>query len=104
MVLEEDPNTDSGGKVGARSPTINPRRGEQEQGRDAEGDEGDQTEMDVDGQDQHIGPQAEASAQEQPHSLPSLRSRRLMDFVETMAQILLLAKAMEGVAVRRERL
>ena len=57
--------------------------------------------MEVDGQDQQIGPQAEASTQAQPRGLPSLRSRRPMDFVETMAQISLLERAMGGVTMQR---
>ena len=102
MVLDEDPATDGGGDAGGRSPTVDPQRGEQDGGTDAKGDEEDQTRMEVDGQDQQIGPQVEASAQAQPHGLPSLQSRRPMDFVETMAQISLLRpRAMGGVTVQR---
>ena len=84
MVPNEDPVTNGGGDAGGGSPTVNSHRGEQDGGTDAKGDKGDQIGMEVDGQDQQIGPQVEASAQVQPRGLPSFRSKRPVDFVETV--------------------
>lgn len=67
---------------------------------------GDNTTMEVDrqGQDQQTGHPAEASAQEQPCGLPSLRSMWPRDFVEAIAQISLLGQAMSELPPRRESL
>lgn len=96
-MLKEDPTKDGGAKEGTRAPAEDPQRGKQGKGTEATGKGGDHTRMDVDGPDQHIGPWAEASAQEQPRGLPSLRSRAPVNFVKTMAYISLLARAMGGI-------
>ena len=56
MVLEENYATHGGVKARGGFSTVDPQRGKQDRGTDAEGDKGDQTGMDVDGQDQQIGP------------------------------------------------
>ena len=63
MVPTEDPTTDGSGEARGGSSTVDAQRGEQDRGTDAEGDEGDQIGMEVDGQDQQTDPQEEASAQ-----------------------------------------
>ena len=72
MMPEEDPTTDGGGMEGTVPLAEDPQRGEQSEDTEAAGKEGDNTGMDVDGQDQQIGRQAKTSAQEKPHVLPLL--------------------------------
>ena len=56
MVPEEGPATNGDGETGVGSATIDFQRGGQDRGTDADGGEGDQTRMEVDGQGQQISP------------------------------------------------
>ena len=99
MVPEEDPATDGGGDDGGTGPPEDgPQMGQEEQGTGAP----EETEMALD-QQEGLGTEEHSGAvQEPPVGLPPLERRRQLDFVSTVAHILLIAQALGGISSRRE--
>ena len=101
MVPEEDPAIDGSGDGGGTVPPKDgPQVGQEDQGIGAP----EETKMALD-QQEGLGVEEHSDAvQEPPIGLPPLERRRQLDFVSTMAHILLIAPALGGVPGRREGL
>ena len=99
MVPEEDPATDGGSDDGGTGPPEDgPQMGQEDQGTRAP----EETEMAL-GQQEGLGAEEHSGAvQEPPIGLPALERRRQLDFVSTVAHILLIAQALGGISSRRE--
>ena len=88
MVLEEDPAIDGGGDDGGTVPPEDgPQVGQEDQGTGIP----EKTEMDLDQQEGLGTEEHSGAAQEPPITLPSLETRRQLDFVATMAHMSLIA-------------
>ena len=96
---EEDPATDGGGEDGGTGPPEDgPQMGQEDQGTGAL----EETEMALD-QQEGLGIEEHSGAvQEPPIGLSPLERRRQLDFVSTVAHILLIARALGGIPGRRE--
>ena len=99
MVPEEDPATDGGGDDGGTGPPEHgPQAGQEDQGTGAPKETG----MALDQQEGLDAEEHSGAVQEPPVGLPPLERRRQLDFVSTVAHILLLAQALGGMSSRRE--
>ena len=88
MVPEENPATDGGGEDGgAGPPEVGPQMGQEDQGTGIP----EETEMALDQQDGLGTEEHTGTVQEALIGLPPLERRRQLDFVSTVAQILLIA-------------
>ena len=99
MVPEEDPATDGGGDDGGTGPPEDgPQVGQEDQGTGAP----EETGMDLDHQEGLGTEEHSGVAQEPPIGLPPLETRRQLDFVSTVAHILLIAHALGAIPNRRK--
>ena len=99
MVLEEDPATNGGGEDGGTGPPEHgPQAGQGDQGTGAP----KETEMALDHQEGLGAEEHSGVVQELPIRLPALERRRQLDFVSTVAHILLIAQALGGISSKRE--
>ena len=99
MVPEEDPATNGGGDDGGTGPPEDgPQMGQEDQGIGAP----EETGMALDHQEGLDAEEHSGAVQEPPIGLPALERRRQLDFVSTVAHILLIAHALGGISSRRE--
>ena len=99
MVPEEDPATNGGGDNGGTGPPEHgPQAGQEDQGTGGP----EETGMALDQQEGLDAEEHSGAVQEPPVGLPPLERRRQLDFVSTVAHILLLAHALGGMSSRRE--
>lgn len=92
MVMEEDPATDGRGHGDSTVPFKDPQMGVGNHGTEARCEEEDTTAMDVYRPAQQEGQQSGDAAQ--MHTIASLQASRPLGFLETMARISWLARAM----------
>ena len=98
MVPKEDPATDGGGDDGGTGPPEHgPQAGQEDQGTGAP----EETGMALDQQEGLDAEEHSGAVQEPPVGLPPLERRRQLDFVSTVAHILLLAQALGDMSNRR---